>query len=233
MKRKGIRVLVFVAALLLQTAMVQAQYIYTGRHTGSDTLRLPKWEPHLAVATGFMGSSAGDNRIFTTVAPSLTYRPSSRWTVNAGFGITSDMGLNPNYAMTRPTRNLAPYKRNGGTGLVSAHAEAIYRAGENVWLAAAVYHLSGSYAPLFGMANGRVLDVSATAISAAAAFRLSEKSFLQLSFTAVHDRYGTMPALYHDAWMHGGCGSWGLYSPLAGYGHMPHLFNPYYFDGLY
>ena len=80
MKRKGIRVLVFVAALLLQTAMVQAQYIYTGRHTGSDTLRLPKWEPHLAVATGFMGSSAGDNRLFTTVAPSLTYRPSSRWT---------------------------------------------------------------------------------------------------------------------------------------------------------
>ncbi len=183
------------------------------------TLKLPRWEPHLNVSTGFMGTSYGDNRLYTSVAPSLTFRPNSRWAVNAGFRITSDMGLNPNYAFSSPERSLAPYKhRNGGTGLASAHVAAQYQVSDRLWLAAAVYHLGGTYAPVYGFGNGEVFDVSATAISAAAAYRFSDDSFLHLSFTYVRDGQGTLPYLYHDAWMHG-YGTWGMYgSPIGCYG---------------
>ena len=185
----------------------------------TDTVRLSRWEPHLSVGTGFMGTSYGDNRLFTSVAPSLTFRPNGRWAVNAGFRITTDMGLNTNYAFSSPTRSLAPYKhRNGGTGLVSAHAAARYQVSDRLWLAAAVCHVGGTYAPLYGFGNCDVFDVSATAVSAAAAYRFGEDSFLHLSFTYVRDGQGTLPFLYHDAWMQG-YGSWGLYGPpMGGYG---------------
>ena len=85
----------------------------------ADTVKLSRWEPHMSVSTGFLGTSYGDNRLYTSVAPSLTFRPNDRWKMNAGFRITSDMGLNPNYAFSSPTRSLAPVRhRNGGTGLV-------------------------------------------------------------------------------------------------------------------
>ena len=185
----------------------------------SDTVKMSRWEPHLRVNTGFLGTSYGDNRLYTSVAPSLTFRPSSRWAVNAGFSITTDMGLNPNYAFSSPERSLAPYKhRNGGTGLASAHVAAQYQVSDRLWMAAAVYHLGGTYAPIYGFGNGEVFDVSATAISAAASYRFKNDSFLHFSFTYVRDAQGTLPYLYHDAWMHG-YGSWGMYaSPMGCYG---------------
>ena len=153
------------------------------------TVKLPRWEPHLNVSTGFMGTSYGDNRLYTSVAPSLTFRPNSRWAVNAGF-----------------------------RGLASAHVAAQYQVSDRLWLAATVYHLGGTYAPVYGFGNGEVFDVSATAISAAAAYRFNDDSFLHLSFTYVRDGQGTLPYLYHDAWMQG-YGAWGMYgSPIGCYG---------------
>lgn len=227
-----IRFLAVAMALVLQTFAVRAQFL-PGVSSDTDSVRLPKWEPHLSVTTGFMGSSFGDNRLFTSVAPSIVYRPSDRWTLSAGFRITSDMGLNPNYSLSAPAKDLAPYKRNGGTGLASAYAAGSYRVSENFWLAAAVHHIGGTYAPLYGFANGEVLDVSATAISAAAAFRFNNDSFLQLSFTVMRDHYGTMPFLYHDMWMHCGGGAWGLYASPSDYYRMASPFSPYYYGGLY
>ena len=180
-----------------------------------------------------MGSTNGDNRLFSSVSPSIIHRPNDKWTIRAGFRITSDMGLNPQFSLSKPAKNLAPYKRNGGTGLASAHIEAYYRAGKNVWLAASIYHLGGTYAPFYGFANGEVLNVSATAISAAAAFRFNEESFLQLSFTVIRDHYGTLPYMYHDSWMHGGFGSWGMYTSPTDYYRLATPFNPYYMGGLY
>ena len=131
----------------------------------ADTVKLSRWEPHLSVGTGFIGTGNGDNRLYTSVAPSLSFRPNDRWTVNAGFRITTDMGLNANYAFSSPTRSLAPVRhRNGGTGLVSAHMAAQYQVNDRFWLAAAVYRLTGTYAPLYGFGNGDVFDVSATAV---------------------------------------------------------------------
>ena len=183
----------------------------------ADTVKLPRWEPHLSAGTGFVGSSYGDNRLFTSIAPSLTFRPNGCWTVNAGFRVTTDMGLNPNYAFSSAERSLAPYRhRNGGTGLVSVHAGAQYRANDRLWLAASVYHLTGTYAPYYGFGNGDVFDVSATAFSAAASYRFGNDSFLHLSVTCIRDEYGTVPFLWHDAWMHGGYGSWGMYGSPYG-----------------
>lgn len=193
----------------------------------ADTLNLSRWEPHLSASTGFIGTSFGDNRLYTSVAPSLSFRPSDRWTLNAGFRITTDMGLNPNYTLSTPTRSLAPYRhRNGGTGLVSAHIAAQYQVSDNLWLAAAIYHLGGTYAPVYGFGNGEVFDVSATAFSAAATYRFKNDSFLHFSVSYVRDEQGTLPFLWHDAWMHGGYGAWGMY----------HIGNPYsqmLFGGYY
>ena len=187
-----------------------------------DTVKSPKWEPHLSVSTGFLGSSHGDNRLFTSVAPSLAYRPNDRWLVSAGFRITSDMG----FPYIAHNRDLAPYKREGGTGLVSAHVAAEYQVNDNLWLAASVYHIGGTYAPFFGFAQGGTLDVSATAISAAAALRFNDDNYLKLSFTVVRDHYGTLPYMYYDSWMHSGFSPWGMYATPTDYYRMT---APYFF----
>ena len=213
---------------IMSVGTVHAQW-----RSDTDTVKLSRWEPHLSVSTGFIGTSYGDNRLYSSVAPSLTFRPNSRWAVNAGFRITTDMGLNPNYTLSTPVKSLAPYRqRNGGTGLVSAHAAAQYQVSDHLWLAASLYHLTGTYAPLYGFGNGDVFDVSATALSAAALYSFSNDSFLHLSFTYLRDEYGTMPYLYYDAWMHG-YGSWGMHvSPLECY----RLASPYghaFMGGMY
>lgn len=190
-----------------------------------DSVMLPKWEPHLHVGTGFMGTSYGDNRLYTSVSPSIIYRPTNKLSFAGGFNITTDMGLNPNYNIGKTERSLIPY-RNGGTGLASAYVEAEYQVGENVWLSGSIYHMGGTYAPVYGWGNGNVYDVSVTAVSAAAAFRFKNDSFLHISFTYLRDNFGTMPYMMHDAW-HSGFGGWGMngspygcsmYSPAMMYG---------------
>lgn len=184
-------------------------------------VELPKYEPHLSVTTGFMGTNYGDNRLYTSVAPSLVVRPSKRWTLIGGFRITTDMGLNGNYTFSDHT-SLAPYRRNGGTGIAAVGLAAEYQVNENIWLSGSLYHFGGTYAPVY-FGNGNVYDVSCTAISAAAAFRFSDDNFLKISFTYLRDNYGTLPLMMHDAWMHSGCYGWGMYSPadyyrMAAYG---------------
>ena len=199
-----------------------------------DTIRLPKWEPHLAVSTGFLGTSFGDNRLYTSVAPSLVYRPSDKWTVVGGFRITTDMGLNPNYSIGSSQRSLAPYRTNGGTGLASGYVEAQYQVNDNFWLAGSVYHIGGSYAPLFGPLNSDAFNVSATAISAAAAFRFKNNNLLHISFTYVRDHAGTMPYMLYDTWMHaGGFGPWGMYASPTDYYRMAAPYSPMFFGGWY
>ena len=118
-------------------------------------------------------------------------------------------------------RSLAPYRReyNGGTGLASVHAAAQYQVNDRLWLAASVYHLTGTYAPICAFSNGNVLDVSATAVSAAASYRLKDDSFLHFAISYIRDEYGTLPYMWHDAWMHGSYGSWGMYgAPCSHWG---------------
>jgi len=177
---------------------------------GADSLRVPRWEPHVGVTTGFLGTGHGDNRLFTTVAPSLTYRPTERWSLTGGIGITADYGLNGHY-MAQPERNLAPV-RNGGTTAASAYVEAEYQASDRLWLAASLYHIGGQYAPLFGPANGTTLDLSATALSAAAAYRFGDNNWLSLSVTVVRDHAGTLPYLWWEQWHAGGWGAYGGYN---------------------
>lgn len=167
-----------------------------------DTIVLPRFEPHLYLGTGFVGTNYGDNRLYYEVAPSFVFCPNNRWTVNAGFGITTDFGLNGGYnRVAAEPRSLAPYKMgNGGTRLFEASVAASYRISENVWVAGAIAHLQGQYAPYFGPANGQAVPVSATAISGAAAFRFANNDWLHIAFTYVRDHNGTMPYLYHDAW---------------------------------
>lgn len=199
-----------------------------------DTIRLPRWEPHLAVSTGFLGTSFGDNRLYTSVAPSLVYRPSDKWTVVGGFRITTDMGLNPNYSIGSSQRSLAPYRTNGGTGLASGYVEAQYHVNDNFWLAGSVYHIGGSYAPLFGPLNSEAFNVSATAISAAAAFRFKNNNLLHISFTYVRDHAGTMPYMLYDTWMHaGGFGPWDMYASPTDYYRMAAPYSPLFFGGWY
>lgn len=177
----------------------------------NDTVFLPKWEPHLSVSTGFLGNSYGNSRLFTSVAPSMIYRPNDKCTVSGGFRITSDMGVG---AMCKTGgRSLVPYKDNGSTGLVSGYVEAQYNVSDNIWIAGSIYHIGGSYAPFFDYYNGGAFNVSATALSASAAFRFNEDRLLQVSFTYIRDHAGTMPFVLHDAWMRGGsCGPWSMYA---------------------
>ncbi len=192
-----------------------------------DTLELPRWEPHVAVTTGFMGTNYGDNRLFTTVAPSLTFRPSDRWTLTGGFRITNDMGLDPNY-VSGQSRDLSPRRRNGGTGVASVYLEADYQVNSDFWLSASLYHMGGQYAPLYGPANGSAFDVSVTALSAAAAFRFSDNNYLHLSFTMLYDHTGMMPYMLYDTWMNHGWGGWGYYANPNQTMAPPMYYGPWY-----
>ena len=207
----------FALALFLSyTSGMVAQEHTPSSFASADTLQLPKWEPHISVLTGFMGTNYGDNRLYTSVAPSLTYRSNDKWQLHAGFRITSDMGLSTLPADPTP-KSMAPYRhRNGGTDLASAHFSAEYRVNENMWLMATVYHIGGSYAPLYSPMPGQVFDVSATALSAAAAFRFGNDNLLRLTFTYVRDHAGTLPWLCHDVWMHSGMGYYG-FGPSYGF----------------
>ena len=227
------KILTITVLLLCCFPLVRAQAPLKEKQSAtSDTIKLPKYEPHLSVGTGFMATSNGDNRIYTSVAPSFIFRPSSRWTIKTGFGILTDVGLNPYYT-TAATHSLAPLKRNGGTGLVSGHVAAQYRVNDNLWLSAAVYHVGGTYAPVFGFGKGNVLDVSATAFSAAADFKFNDDNFLHLSLTYIRDNYGTMPFLYHDAWMHSGYGRWGFYAHPTDYYRLCAPFEPAFYGGVF
>lgn len=181
----------------------------------ADSLRVPRWEPHVGVTTGFLGTGHGDNRLYTSVAPSLTFRPSERWAITGGLRLTSDFGLNSHY-MAQPERNLAPL-RNGGTTTASAYIEAAYQATDRLWIAANLYHLGGQYAPLFGPANGTTLDLSVTALSAEAAYRFGNNNWLHLSFTVVRDGTGALPYLWWENWHTGGWGGYCGYNGFNGY----------------
>lgn len=211
---KTITILLLLACVF--SVQAQRRPFYDRLMDESQDTVFSKWEPHLAVGTGFMATTRGDNRIFTSVAPSLTYHANDRLSFYGAFSVISDLGLNPNYNVGR---SYAPRRNNGGTGLVSVEAGGEYRLNENIWLAASVWHVGGQYAPLFGPLNGSTMDVSATAISAAAAFRFKNDNYLHLSFTFVRDHAGTLPWMYHDAYMHSGWG-WGGYmgSPSTAYG---------------
>lgn len=189
--------------MLLAAMPLQAQWRcgHEGGELLDDSVTFSKWEPHLFVETGFMATNYGDNRAFTTVAPTLTYHVNERLSFTGGFGLSSDFGLNAHYNIDN--RSYAPYKhRNGGTGLIAGHFSAEYQVSENVWLAASISHIGGTYAPFYGPMNGGAFDVSATAISAAAAFRFNNDNYLRLSITLIRDHAGTLPYMYRDAWMH-------------------------------
>ena len=182
----------------------RAQWRIQGGGEAPDTLVLPRSEPHISMGMGVLSSSRGGTRGYYYVAPNFTFRPGDRWTVNAGFGFMTDAWHSVNLNAT--PRSLAPYKHSSdGTRLFQGHVEASYRVSENVWLAAAVAHLGGTYSPVYGPLNGETMDMSVTAVSAAAAFRFADNNFLRLSFTFIRDHGGAMPFLMHDAW-HGGYG---------------------------
>ena len=228
----------FLIAVLLSPLPLFAQGVLQAGSDGDssrsqlpDAYSLPKWEPHLSVTTGFTGSSYGDNRLYTTIAPSITFRPTKRLSFTGGISFTGDMGLDPNYA-ANPGRSLAPRRdRNGGTGVASAHIEAEYQVNDRLWLAASLYHMGGQYAPFFGPANGTSFDVSATALSAAAAYRFSNDNYLYLSFTFVRDHTGMMPYLFYDTWMRQGYGYWGCYTSPTDYYRM--MASPFYYGSCY
>lgn len=216
------------AVLMLGSLAVQAQWrLYYEAPFDTvadfDTITFPRWEPHLSVGTGFFGTSFGDNRIFTSVAPSLSYRPNSRLTVNGGFRVVSDFGADKVFNSPAPVRSYAPYRNNGGTGLLDVHVGAEYQVNENVWIAASLYHLGGAYAPIYALTDGPI-DVSVTALTAEAAFRFKDNNFLHVSFTIANDRNGSLPYMWYDTFMSGHgwgmcgprCGGWGMATPMCG-----------------
>jgi len=184
---------------------VRAQYPYYDglfRYWPSDdSLKLRQVEPHLSVSTGFIGNSRGDNRVFTSVAPSFTYRANEKVTFMGGFSVLSDFGLDRNF-VNNPIRSKAPRRdRNGGTGIVSAEVGMHYQVNDKFLLSAWLYHAGGQYAPFYSRINDGAFDVSVTALSASAAYRFNNEDFLRVSLTVIRDHTGSMPFVLHDAWM--------------------------------
>ena len=166
-----------------------------------DTLQ--KWEFHATMGGSVVAGGLGSASVFT-VSPSLVWRPSERLTVKAsatGFDSYALPGSGSPLRGREP-RSLAPVRdRSSIAGSVSVSAA--YQLSKRLWIAASFSHLGGEVAtgailnPWMATASPLALD--ANVYSASLHYRLGEKSFIDVHFTHIDDRAGTLAPLVYDA----------------------------------
>lgn len=188
----------------------------TGRLLDDDSLR--RWQFHLSMGTGIVGSRHATSPYFT-ITPSLTFQPSDRLKINASVTMLDSYSMYPGgYNIRgREVRNLAPV-RNYSAAAAALSVSATYRASDRLWVAASLFHTSGGLAsaalvnPWFPADMPLMLD--ATAFSAAMRYRIGESSFLDIHLTVIDDRTGAFTPMLFG-------------TPFGGY-YGDYIFSPFY-----
>lgn len=167
-----------------------------------DTSR--KWDFHLTMGTTFLGGGLGSASVFH-VSPSIVYRPTERLTVKArvsGFSSYA-FGEAGHYFRPRPQRSMVPY-RDGNAVAGAIELSASYKVSDRLWVAASLYHVGGEVATGAvispWLASPMPMPLDATAISASLRYRVGDNSFLDIHFTHIDDRAGTLAPLLFETY---------------------------------
>lgn len=204
-------VLLFAAVFLPAIMMAQQDSIvsmsdnlHNAITKSMDTVQ--KWEFHATLGSSIVGGSLGTASVFS-VNPTIVYRPNKRLTVKASAtGFDSycfpDAGA---HFRGREARSLAPYRDRGSVaGAVSVSAS--YKVTDRLWVAASYMHLGGEVATgavlCPWMATPMPVTLDANAFSASLRYRFGEKSFIDIHFTHIDDRAGTLAPMLFDAYYH-------------------------------
>lgn len=151
---------------------------------------------HMSLFTGFY-SGWGQTHGYAGAAPSFSYRLDDRWTLKAGFAITTDMVGNTYAIRESDGRSWAPRRHATTTGAVGMDVAAEYRPNDRTMVAAHFYYLGGSYTPVWSV-NNRPEDLSVWGGSMEFHYRTKNDNMLSLYFNVMNDKTGALyPWLYH------------------------------------
>lgn len=168
------------------------------QHTTPATDSSDKVDYHISLFSGVYGGG-GETHAYTGAAPSLSYRVNDRLTLKAGFAFSSDINANSYRLSPRDERSLAP-RRSNSTGAVAMDVAAEYKMNDNLWMAARLFYLGGSYDPVWN-GSSRPYQLNAYGGSVALHYRTKNDNSLSLYLNFVHDDTGALTP-------------WMLYSPF-------------------
>ncbi len=151
--------------------------------------------------TLFTGIYSGFGQLhgYTGAAPRLSYQVNDRLRLKGGFTVTTDMSQDRYNLSVDEPRSLAP-RRNTTTGAVAVDVEAEYQLNDNLWMAARVFYLGGSYNSPWGVGD-RPMDLNVYGGSMSLHYRTKNNNALSIYLDVVHDETGALtPWMYHSPW---------------------------------
>ena len=168
------RTLALTIALLLVCTTLRAQL--------SDT---SKWDFHLSTGTS-VAAGFGHTQALGWVAPSFSFKPTSRLTVRTGLVAAASL-LPDNFSLKGYSeQSLAPWRKD--TRVQTFWAEGEYRFTDRLTLWGAVAHAKGFVKPLW---LDQSIPMQATAFSGGFRYAVTDNSLFEMHFHIVHDPYGT------------------------------------------
>ncbi len=186
--------ILLIAMLLASPGLCRAQAL----HEPSVRDSVDKLSLSTTLFTGFY-SGYGQLHGYTGAAPRLRYQASDRLVLKGGFAVTTDMSHDRYSLSASDARSLVP-RRNTTTGTVAVDMEAEYQLNDNLWMAARLYYLGGSYVSPW-RADGQPMDLNVLGGSMALHYRTKNNNSLSLYLDVMHDQTGALtPWLYHSPW---------------------------------
>ncbi len=165
---------------------------WNGDTLQSDTA---KTDVHLLLGTGIYGGM-GQWHSYTAAATRLSYRASDRLTLTAGFALTTDRSEDRYDLLRTEPRSLAP-RRHTTTGAVAMDVAAEYQLNDNLWMAARLFYLGGSYNSLW-YPGERPMELNVYGGSLELHYRTKHNHALSVYFDFVRDETGALtPWMYH------------------------------------
>ena len=157
---------------------------------------------NVVLSTGVVANSI-DAAAYTMVAPSVSFRPSERVLVSAGFSYLTDWS-GVELGKTDDV-DLAP--RKTPTQMGSAYVQASYSPNPNLCISGTAFYIGGTMSPVFS-GYYRPLEVSSYGAAADVMFKTKHNTTINLHLSFIKDNKDTP-------------------FPWGGYG-----YNPYYRGGL-
>ena len=153
---------------------------------------------NVVLSTGVVANSF-DAAAYTMVAPSVSFRPSERVQVSAGFSYLTDW--NGVELDKSADVDLAP--RKASTNMGSAYVQASYSPNPNLCISGTAFYIGGTMSPVFS-GYYRPLEVSSYGAAADVLFKTKRNTTISLHLSFIKDNKDTP-------------------FPWGGYG-----YNPYY-----
>jgi hypothetical protein len=203
---KYIRLIVLGVALLLPVSVCLAQRSHdqekrealpillgdsaTQQATNTKTKdSVDKMEYHMSLFSGVY-TGWGEAHGYMGAAPSFSYHASDRLTLKAGFAFTTDINSDRYRICGNESRSFAP-RRSNNTGAVGVDVAAEYKVNDNLWMAASIYYLGGSYDPIWNRSN-RPMDLNVYGGSFALHYRTKNDNRFSVYFDFIHDETGAI-----------------------------------------